>query len=286
MDTHGKCLFPKRIKIDSESKDAMRETIRKWVGERKKVRVYLSMETHVVGTEPGGWILFTPEDQAADIAMETWYKRRTPKQLATLKALEALLFYANHKVYPPSSELLYGYHQVILDMTGIMREDPTSGHVVRVTTSSPLCTTADMNRFIATAFQLILDADVPESWIEPATSLSAKGLYRQWYLRMWHTPDVLEGVKTWDDYLRLFPYDEFNVVARTEAGTGRTQKIHIISRGANTAAIDEPWNWIHGATSIHHRIHKEGWKNVLREYPHMVSKVNLAREMAKEKGLS
>ena len=289
MDAHGKAAVPRRLQVLPESKDRMYPTIKKWADERKKVRFTISGEGHIIGTEKGGWIIIdTVGCEAADLTLEAWYKRRTLNQLNTLKALEALLFYANHEMYPPKSEMLYGYHQVIMELTGIRRQDPYSGKVVMVTTSMEMCTTVDMHRFISTAFRLILECDsLPPGMIEPATNMNVKMLYRAWYQKATEDEALYAGIKSWDDYLELFPYDEFHLVARNEAGTGATQKIHIVSRGAEHAAIDEPWNWIHGATSVHEKIHNSliGWEGVLHEFPHMTQKVRRAREIARKKEL-
>lgn len=285
MDTHGKCNIPRRIQILPESKDRMREVVKRWKNEGKKVRFSFSGEGHIIGTEPGGWLVI--EGDAADIRLETWYKRGTLTQKATLRAMEALLYWTNYNQYPASSELLKGYHQALMEDTDIKREDPVSGHRVLVTTSSPMCTTVDMNNFIDTAIHWLLMADIPPNMIEPISEKDFKGIYHEWYKARSVDPSSIDNIKNWEEYCERFPYDEFLCVGINEKGTGQTQKIHIVSRGADISAVDEPWNWIRGATSIHDKIHNSnlGWTAVLHEFPHVAPKVHRARELAKKKEL-
>jgi hypothetical protein len=284
MNARGKCNLPRRIQILSESKEKMKPSILRWMGERKKIRFAMTGEGIIDSVGEGGWLYVTPH-QAADIHIETWYRRKTPTQQATLKALEALLFWAHNGIYPPKSEMLAGFHEVILEVTNIMRMDPTCGRRVMVRTSSPLCTSSDMNEFIRTAFVLLMESDVPDHLIEPITDRNPTEIYRAWYTEYSVDEAAYTGIETWEDYLERFPFDEFFAVSRNEAGTGATQQMHIVSRGADKAAIDEPWNWIHGATSVHQRQHQVGWGPILQEFPHIAPKVHRARELAKKKEL-
>lgn len=282
MNTAGKANLPRRIQILPESKERMKPSLLRWLGEKKKIRFTLSGEATIKALGEGGWVLLAP-DQAAEIYLETWYKKKLPTQLATLKALEALLFWSHNNIYPPKSEMLAGFHEVILETTNIMRMDPTCGRRVMVRASN--ATTADMNEFIRTAFVLLLEADVPEHLIEPITERNPSEIYRAWYAEYSVSEVAYTGIKTWEDYLERFPFDEFFAVSRNEAGTGATQKMHIVSRGADPTSIDEPWNWIHGATSVHQRQHQIGWDPILQEFPHIAPKVRRARELAQKKGL-
>ncbi|RLC32366.1 MAG: hypothetical protein DRH37_00730 [Deltaproteobacteria bacterium] len=278
MDAHGKCKIPRRVQILPESKERMRPYIKRWIEEEKRIRFAFTGEGVIVGTEQGGWLVI--ESDPAEIVLETWYKRGTPTQKQTLRALEALMYWSSHNTYPLKSEMLYGYHQVIMDTAGITRVDPASRKTVRVTTSCPLCTTADMNRFIDVAIEFLLEADLPPNMIEPTSEKNFKDLYREWYKWRSIDPSSIDHIKNWEEYCKVFPYDEFLCVLVPEKGTGQTQKIHIVSRGAAADAIDEPWNWIRGATSIHQKIHQYGWEGVLEEYPHLIPKVERARKLA------
>ncbi len=283
MDTHGTCNFPRRLQILPESKERMHPFVKRWIEENKKLRFNLSGVGVIDFTEAGGYLVIAGEPM--DIRLETWYQRRTLTQLQTLKSLEALLYWANHNAYPASSDLLYGYHQVIVEESNIRREDPASGHRVLITTSSPLCTTADMNQFIDLAIHFLLVADVPPNMVEPIANKDFKTLYKEWYKARSVDPETNDNIKTWEEYCERVQYDEFLCVAINEKGTGETQKIHIVSRGASADSIDESWNWIRGATSIHQKIHQHGWDPVLHEFPHIAPKVHRARELAKKKEL-
>ena len=282
MESRGRCRLPRRIQILPESKDRMKPSIMKWKAEGKRVRFSFAGEGTILGTEEGGWIVI--DSDAADIHIETWYRRGTLTQLATLKALEALLYWSDYDQYPPSSELLWGYHEFLMNTANIMRKNEVTGQMVRITTSCPDCTSIDMNKFIDIAIDELLTRDIPESMVDLASQKSFKDLYREWY-RVRSTETDLESIKNWDEYRRVFPYCEFTCIRVPEAGTGLTQQIHIVSRGSSPQNIDEPWNWIHGLTTIHQKIHKFGWDVVLQEFPHMIPKVKKARELAKKKAL-
>jgi len=170
-------------------------------------------------------------------------------QKQTLRAMEALMYWSDYNQYPPESKLLSGYHEVVIETTNIKKEDPVSGKMIRISTSSPLCTTADMNRFIDTAVMFLLEADIPPNMIEPISEKNFVQIYKEWYKFRSVDSGSIDDIKNWDEYCRRFPYDEFLCVLVPEKGTGQTQKIHIVSRGAAADAIDEPWNWIRGSTS-------------------------------------
>ncbi len=279
MEAVGRAHPPRRIQFLLDSRDRVKPHIKRWLEEAKKVRFSLSFEGYIETTEDGGYIVVT-STEAADVHMETWYKRRTLTQIATLKAIESLLFWAHNQIFPPSSGLLDGFHEVIIESTGIHRVDPSSGKMVRISTSSHLCTTADMNQFIETAIQFVLDADIPHTMYIPAAEKDFSKLYREWY-KIRSLDDGMDDI-TWEEYCRRIPYDEFNCVGATEG----LQKMHIVSRGADAAAIDESWNWIRGPVSIHLQIqHQHGWGPVLQEFPHVIPKVERARKIAKKRSL-
>lgn len=284
MDALGRCYLPRRIQILPESKDRMRPLIRRWIGEERKVRISFTGDAIINATEAGGYLVLN--EGVGDIRIETWYKRGTPTQKQTLRALEALLYWANHDQYPPKSELLHDIHEEIIAQTGIYKESPVTGKPVRVSTSSPLCTTGNMNQFIDTAITFLLDADVPPNLIDPISEKDFVTLYKEWYKTRSVDAETIDNISNWEEYCRVFPYDEFTCIAVNEMGTGQTQKIHIVSRGSAPTEVDEPWNWIRGATSIHNKIHNLGWPVVLAEFPHLIPKVERARAMASKKEIA
>lgn len=279
MEAVGRAVAPRSLTFLRDSRDRVKPHILRWMNEEKKIKILVSFDAKIIDTASGG-IIIMDSDSAADVHMETWYKKRTLTQLATLKSIESLLYWAHNGTFPISSTLLDGFHEVILEAAGITREDPSSGKTVRISTSSHLCTTADMNRFIEIAIGFVLDADIPHTMIEPAAQMDFRKLYQEWYKMRAMEPDMDDI--TWEEYCRRFPYDEFNCIGATEG----LQKMHIVSRGADAAAIDESWNWIRGPESIHIRIqHQHGWGPVLQEFPHVIPKVERARQMAKKRSL-
>lgn len=62
---------------------------------------------------------------------------------------------------------------------------------------------------------------------------------------------------------------------------GALQIAHIVSRGADEANIDSPWNWLSLLYDEHEYQHKYGWERFLERYPHLRSRVLRARSLAK-----
>lgn len=279
MEAVGRASAPRSLTFLRDSRDRVKPHILRWMDEGKKIKILVSFDAQIVSTASGG-IIIMESDSAADVHMETWYKKRTLTQLATLKAIESLLYWAHNGTFPLSSTLLDGFHSVIMEAAGIMRMDDECGKYMRITTSSRLCTTADMNRFIEVAIQFVLDADIPHTMTMPALEMDFRKLYQEWYKIRSLEPDM-DNI-TWEEYCVRYPYDEFNCISNTEG----LQKMHIVSRGSDVTAIDESWNWIRGPESIHIRIqHQHGWGPVLQEFPHIIPKVERARQMAKKRSL-
>lgn len=282
MDAIGRAEIPFRIVFHKDSKERVKPSIIKWMAEGKRLRISMVFEAYIAKTAPGGVIELRADEYSAsaDVHMETWYKRRTIKQLATLKAIESLLYWSHNNMFPPRSTDLAGYHQSIMELAGIRELDPSCGKAVLLTTSNPRCTTEHMNRFIEIAVTLAIESDLPPNMIEPATEMDFITLYREWYKARTATADC-DGL-TKDEYKKRFPYDEFNCIAETED----LQIMHIVSKGAGADVIDESWNWIRGPSYLHIQIqHQHGWEPILQEFPHIIPKVERAREMAKKKGL-
>jgi hypothetical protein len=63
---------------------------------------------------------------------------------------------------------------------------------------------------------------------------------------------------------------------------GVIEKAHIVSRGANVAAIDKPWNWLALTPEEHRLQHQHGWGEFLAQYPHLRGRVERARKLAAE----
>jgi len=89
-----------------------------------------------------------------------------------------------------------------------------------------------------------------------------------------------ETYKSIDDYKRRNPYCE---AEGSYLGIGG-HMAHIVSRGASGSF--DPWNLLHLGEKPHLMTqHAKGWVEFLRLYPHLMGKVNAARERSGKKPL-
>jgi hypothetical protein len=61
---------------------------------------------------------------------------------------------------------------------------------------------------------------------------------------------------------------------------GDIELCHIVSRGADAAAINFAWNWLALTRKEHRFQHQYGWGKFLGLYPHLRGRVNRARKLA------
>jgi hypothetical protein len=66
---------------------------------------------------------------------------------------------------------------------------------------------------------------------------------------------------------------------------GQIARAHIVSRGADKADIEEPWNWIALTPSEHRLQHEAGWGAFLDKFPHLRGRYERARLKAKKLGI-
>lgn len=274
MKSRGKFFSPRSLTIMKNSKADMKPFLVRWMAEKKSVNITLSFTAVIDSLQPGGEIVLTPnesEDQV--ILIETWYKKRSITQLNTLKALEAFLYWSMEGDYPLKSELLWAIHEGIIEEADI-RDQETGA---RIRTSSPVCTTAHMNRFIEIALNHLAEAQIGDDLkclLFSDQPLSV--LFTNWIRQRMIETDI-DDIKSWAEYKSRFQFCEATFVYADDL-----VQAHIVSRGANAAAIDKPWNWLRIRNSIHQRQHQYGWDELIREYPHLKPKIDRAREKAGE----
>jgi hypothetical protein len=75
--------------------------------------------------------------------------------------------------------------------------------------------------------------------------------------------------------------EKHRVSDATGLNPGNLQLCHIVSRGADEADIDRPWNWLRLEEPLHIGVqHQNGWERLLQAYPHLRSRVLRARSLA------
>jgi hypothetical protein len=61
---------------------------------------------------------------------------------------------------------------------------------------------------------------------------------------------------------------------------GTIVRAHIVSRGADAADIEASWNWMALLPEEHEQQHRLGWAGFLSIYPHLMGRVERARNLA------
>jgi hypothetical protein len=82
-------------------------------------------------------------------------------------------------------------------------------------------------------------------------------------------------------YLTEGEWRERHPVSEASGVGGYIERAHIVSRGADGADIEKPWNWIALTHEEHIGMqHQKGWEEFLQAYPHLRGRVKRARELA------
>lgn len=278
MKSRGKIYAPREVIVQPVSKIDMKDNLVRWFKEGKQLDFTMTFTATISELLPGGMLKLIPSEETngSVVTIETWYKKRTLTQISTLKALEAFIYWAQEGEYPQKSDHLWAIHEGILEEADL-RDEETGA---RIRTSSPVCTTQHMNRFIEIALNHLAEAEITEDLKAKLFSdqpLSV--LFTSWIKSRMVERDI-DRITSWKEYKARFNYCE-----ATFMHTEDLVQAHIVSRGANAAIIDEPWNWIRLRHSIHTMQHQNGWDKILAEFPHLIPKVERARAKAKAKEL-
>ena len=271
MKSRGKIVPLMGIQVRPISKNDMKSNLLRWGKEEKPVNITITFTAKISQIAAGGMVYLdaVPGEDAVCI-METWYKKRTITQISTLKALEAFLYWSQEGDYPQKSDQLWAIHEGIIEEADI--RDPETG--ARIRTSSPICTTQNMNRFIEIALNHLAQSEINDDLKDRLTDQKLSTLFTTWIQQRMIDKDI-DNIKNWDEYKERFQFCEATFQHRDDL-----VQAHIVSRGANAAVIDEPWNWLRIRNDIHQLQHQNGWDGILAEFPHLRAKVERARNMA------
>ncbi|MCK5601505.1 hypothetical protein KAR91_06545 [Candidatus Pacearchaeota archaeon] len=286
MESVGKIHPIGKISFYPASREEVRDNIKRWYKEKQKISFVITGEAIIeTGNEHGEIFLTTPEGQLAgnDIVLKTWYKRRTLSQLNTLKALESIIYQCDNGVVPVVAENdLWFIHQGIIELAGLTIYNSFTDSYIKLTSSSPMCDTVAMNRFIEIALDELSKRSIPENVRDSLFDQPIKNIFINWYKKRMILDDI-NHIKNWDSYREMFPWCEFTIKRGTEDAP--LIQMHIVSKGSATDLRDEPWNWLHASQHIHKKQHDLGWGPILQDYPHMKGKIDKARAIAKKREL-
>jgi len=205
------------------------------------------------------------------LAFRKWYRSKTLDQLALLFSLCKVM--ALHQEGKHDKELIDGYYHGLLELyaprTRAILPDGREKEVVK--TASQM-TTIELSGVIEGAFR-----ELSMAGLHMENSNEIKNYYIEW--RQWRSKLKTDGLEetyaSLDEYRQRVPFCEATL-RHLEPGEGHLA--HIVSRGAG-GECHETWNYLHLSSEIHLGLqHTKGWVDMLEAYPHLIGKVNTARQ--------
>jgi hypothetical protein len=198
-------------------------------------------------------------------------EHRTFKQNNTLWALISLLFEYNEGRKPLEEEK-YDLYLDILDAYADRVPNKLTGK------PRPLHISESDTVHGAKLIQAVFDILAGMLDMEDTLQADVKDLFWEW--EKWRA-DLEEDPL---DNLTEQEWLESHKVSQASGIGGALEKAHIVSRGADESAIDEPFNWLLLTHEEHIEIqHKKGWKVFLMMFPHLEGRVRRARRLAFKK---
>ena len=199
---------------------------------------------------------------------------RTTKQLATVWALIKIIHIAMNGE-PPTHEESYDLYLDLLDLYANKKPNRFNGNLRAVHISE--ADVEDAARFIEHLMGVIVefcDLDLP-------MQADVRKLFWTWESqRGGMERDPLD----YDEMGRPLSEAEWrrrHPVSQASGLGGALELAHIVSRGANMLAINEPWNWVMLTYDEHRAIqHQKGWEPFLAQFPHLKPRVLRARQFA------
>lgn len=208
---------------------------------------------------------------AYELEVET--RPRTFKQLNTVWALLRIL-YISMNGEPPTKEQSYDLYLDVLDLYANKKPNRFNGALRPVHLSESDVEDA------ANLISHVMNVIVEYSDLTLELQTDVRKLFWQWEA---HRGGLDRDPLDYDEQGRPLPYDEWrkkHQVSHASGIGGYLERAHIVSRGANAAAIEESWNWIMLTPDEHRYQHSQGWDPFLDRYPHLKSRVLRARQLA------
>lgn len=213
--------------------------------------------------------------------IEKQFARRTVKQNDVLRGLERFIFWAQEGRRPVRDEELYWIHESLLEQYAPIVTNPITGKQVPMRTSDPAMSTVSMARIIEGALHVLAESVWDQKDVLDAIGTDLRSLWAAWYSWKWSEgqDESLHTLpSTWDEYREKHPVCEATGIPPNE--TDPCERMHIISKGADLPAYEEPWNWLHVRHSVHMFCHQHGWDEFLKVYPHLSGRRAHALKMA------
>ncbi len=243
----------------------------------KPFKLELEGKVSIAGTEPGGILHLSLADQPFLLLTE-FKEPRSRKQENTLRGLERFIATAimDRKA---SDEEVDEIHEAIIDEIMPIKTNTYSGERHHKRTSD--ATVVEMARCIEHAINWLCTLDIPD-WLVESAGKDMHALWDGWY--RWRYKQELDPL--YDDEMAMdwTKYCEHHQVCelcfQPDIPGDPLERAHIVSGGANIAAYEKPWNWLRIHHSHHVPVqHQHGWDAITKEFPHIIGKLNRARQM-------
>lgn len=221
-----------------------------------------------------GWLAQKPKWREIPIAIDLrkWYRKKTLDQLALFWSLVRVLTLESEGKDDKEikTQLYHGLlHLYAPKVEGRLPDGSKAGESVKTLSEM---NTLEAARLIEGTFRELVLMGV---------SVDNSSKLRNWYAewRDWRgrakAADLEQTYRDLEDYKERVPYCEATLTPLHEGGGSLA---HIVSRGAGGENF-EPWNFLHLRDDIHLQVqHTKGWVELLQQYPHLIHKVNYARE--------
>jgi len=200
---------------------------------------------------------------------------KTYKQVNTLWALITIIFESQNG-RKPTDEEKYSLYLDILDAYADRTVNKLTGTSRPVHLSESNVTQAA--KLIQACFDLIVDM----CDLDLSLQADVRELFWEW--QKWRGSLKSDPIDYRDEFMTEPITDEewreIHKISDASGKGGIIEKAHIVSKGANIEAIDEPWNWLALTREEHMIQHTKGWEHFLSLYPHLKGRVDRARRMA------
>ena len=244
--------------------------------------LFLSFTVRGSAVKTTSGFIFTP-NKLPRLTLNKHFPARSMLQNNTLRMIEKWIYYAENHRYPKTNDDIFWIHEGLLEEYAPKLKNPNTGMEKPKRTSD--LNSSEMGWIINGALTTLASQDIPETVLD-TIDVDFSELWEEMYRwRYSHKTDpFLDKYDSWEEYKKIHPVCEFSKKIGTTGDP--LVRMHIISAGADGTLYEKPWNWIHALQSIHQQQHTEGWASVMELYPHMISKIEKAKELGRHKGVS
>jgi hypothetical protein len=253
----------------------------KYVAQKDKgLKFNLDLEAvvYIAETQHGG-ILTLELERDPIILLRQYEPISSRKQMDTLRGIERFIAWAQMGHKPQDSDC-DEVHEAIVDAVMPVLKNKYNGKDYSKRTSDG--NKRELSRCIEFALNWLATCDISDD-IVIAMGKGMKQLWIEWY--EWRYTQALDPLledemeMSWDEYREVHQVCE--LCSLPDLDGDPLERMHIVSGGSNISAYEYPWNWLHAHRSHHINVqHQNGWGPIEKEYPHIIGKLNRAREMA------